>query len=222
MADEAARMRMVNNQLRTFDVTDRRVQDAMLAVDRARFVPRDQRGLAYSDVPIALQRDPLDRATRTMTRPAILGRLLQLAHPVEEDVVLVVGAGLGYSAAVLGLLAGSVIALECDGELAGGATEALEASDVANASVVVGPLPDGWPSEAPYDLVFVDGAIQVEPTALLAQLKEGGRLVAIHGEGLAGRARLWIRGAAGASVRDDFNAAADTLPGFAREASFVF
>ncbi|WP_108659664.1 protein-L-isoaspartate O-methyltransferase family protein [Acuticoccus kandeliae] len=223
MGDEAVlRTRMVNNQLRTFDVTDHRVQDAFLTVERERYVPADERAIAYSDEAIAISRDAIGRPSRTMTAPAILGRLLQLARVGEEDVVLLVGAGLGYTAAVLGNLASSVIALESDPDLAERATRLLEEADVTNVAVVTGPLPEGYPSEAPFDVIFVDGAIQTEPTALLEQLKDGGRLVAIEGEGLSGCARIYTKGTASVSSRTAFNAAAGTLPGFAKEASFVF
>lgn len=218
----ALRARMVNNQLRTFDVTDHRVQDAFAAVARERYVPAASRIIAYSDVEIPVAEDSIGRPTRTMTRPAVLARLLQLARIEADDVVLVVGAGLGYTAAVVGLLAGSVIALEVDPALAERASAALEEADVANVAVVTGPLPDGYPSEAPYDVILIDGAVEIEPTTLVAQLKPGGRLVAIHGRGLAGRAMIAVRGDTGVSVRYAFNAAAMVLPGFAEVPTFTF
>lgn len=216
------RLRMVNNQLRTFDVTDHRVQDAMLAVQRERYVPRKYRAIAYSDEAIPIVEDEVGRAQRTMTRPAILGRLLQLAQIKDDDVVLLVGAGLGYSAAVIGTLASAVIALDCDETLADAAQNNLEAGGVDNAVVVVGSLAEGYASEAPYDQIFVDGAVQVEPVELEKQLKVGGRMVLIEGQGLAGRARLTTRGDHGASSRFAFNAAVDTLPGFLPKPAFVF
>lgn len=224
MGDEAAvlRTRMVNNQLRTFDVTDYRVQDAMHDVPRETYVPQDQRAIAYSDEAIVIARDAIGRPSRTMTRPAVLGRMLQLAQIGPDDVVLLVGAGLGYTAAVIGQLAGSVIALECDEALARQATANLEANEVANAVVVTGPLPEGYPSEAPYDVVLCDGAIEVAPERLVAQLKDGGRLVAIEGQSLAGRARLYVKGPHGTSTRYGFNAAATALPGFTPAPAFVF
>ncbi|MEM8854316.1 MAG: protein-L-isoaspartate O-methyltransferase [Pseudomonadota bacterium] len=223
MGDTAAlRTRMVNNQLRTFDVTDHRVQDAMLEVLREHYVPADQKAIAYSDEAIPIARDHLGRPARTMTRPQVLGRMLQAAQVSEDDVVLVVGAGLGYTTAVIGLLAGSVIALECDASLAEKASTTLEADDVTNAVVVTGDLEDGYASEAPYDVVFVDGAIEVPPTTLLDQVKDGGRLIAIEGEGLAGRAKLYERASTGLSSRTLFNAAASVLPGFVKTPDFVF
>jgi len=223
MADEQVlRLRMVNNQLRTFDVTDHRVQDAVLDVARERYVPDELRFIAYSDEALPLVRDTVGRPLRTMTRPAVLGRLLQLAQVGPDDVVLLVGAGLGYSAAVLGQLASSVIALEVDPDLAAAATSRLERDDVANVVVVTGPLAEGYPSEAPFDVVFVDGAVEEEPEALIAQLRPGGRLTAIEGRSLVGRAVLYERDDSGVSKRYDFNAAADVLPGFEKRTEFEF
>ncbi|MEM7695142.1 MAG: protein-L-isoaspartate O-methyltransferase [Pseudomonadota bacterium] len=224
MGEEASvlRTRMVNNQLRTFDVTDHRVQDAFLAIPRERYVPKPFRGIAYSDEAIPIAVDPTGRPVRAMTRPAVLARLLQLAHIGEDDVVLLVGAGTGYSAALIGCLADSVIALECDEQLAEEATATLEAQEVFNVSVVTGPLQDGYAAEGPYDITLIDGAIDVTPTALIDQLKEGGRLITVEGRSLAGRAKVYERGPHGVSHRTVFNAAADLLPGFVPEPSFVF
>jgi len=224
MGDEAAvlRTRMVNNQLRTFDVTDHRVQDAVLEVSRENYVPADQRTIAYSDEAIPIAWDSIGRPTRTMTRPAVLGRLLQQAQIGEDDVVLLVGAGRGYTAAVIGCLAGSVIALESDADLAEAASRTLEDGEVTNVAVVIGPLTEGYATEAPFDVIFCDGAILTEPTALLGQLKDGGRLVAIEGEGLSGRAKIYTKAASGVSMRYAFNAAAGLLPGFAPHPDFVF
>lgn len=216
------RRRMVNNQLRTFDVTDHRVQDAMLTVARERFVPKTQIPIAYSDEDIPIVTNEIGRPVRTMTPPATFARLLQLARILEDDVVLLIGAGLGYGAAVLGQLAGSVIALESDQRLADEASANLEAADVTNAVVVVGPLPEGYASEAPYDQILIDGAVLTRPDTLLGQLKVGGRLTTVEGEGLAGRAKLYTRGDNGISVRGAFNAAAQVLPGFVPQPTFQF
>lgn len=224
MVDTASsRAKMVNNQLRTFDVTDHRVQDAMAAVVRERFVPADQRAIAYSDEAITIARDAIGRATRTMTRPAVLGRLLQLAQIRDGEAVLLIGAGVGYTAAVLSLLAGRVVALESDPDLSSQATAALDG--LASVTVVTGPLADGWAVDGPYDVAFVDGAILTPPSFIEQQLKPGGRLVGIEGEGLAGRAMMVVKGATGrggTSTRYVFNAAATVLPGFVPKPSFTF
>jgi protein-L-isoaspartate(D-aspartate) O-methyltransferase len=216
------RARMVNNQLRTFDITDHRVQDAMAAVERERFVPPEARPIAYSDEAIVVQYDAVGLPARVMTTPAVLGRLIQLAQPRPSDRVLLVGAALGYSAAVLARLAAEVVALEVDKELCQKCREALKAAGVGNVETVQGTLPSGWPARAPYDVVFVDGAVLIEPHALEAQLKDGGRMVLVEGEGLAGRARVSLKGPHGVSSRYAINAAAGVLPGFRPEPAFVF
>ncbi|MEM8552366.1 MAG: protein-L-isoaspartate O-methyltransferase [Pseudomonadota bacterium] len=216
------RRRMVNNQLRTFDVTDHRVQDAFLEIPRERYVPADKRAIAYSDEAITIVEAPRASAARTMSPPAILARLLQLAQIDDEDVVLLVGSGTGYTAALIGCLASSVIALECDEDLAADAAARLEGEEVTNVVVVTGPLPDGYPSEAPFDVIFCDGALEETPQRLLDQMKEGGRLVCVEGKGLAGRATLFLRTEKAISRRASFNAAAAPLPGFSPAPTFIF
>ena len=215
------RSRMVNNQLRTFDVTDLRIQRAFATVPRELFVPPQHRVIAYSDEAIPLGDGPFDRV-RCMMKPATLARMIQYLEIRPEDVVLVVGAGMGYSAAILAQLANSVIALESDEALAERATTELEDLGIENVAVVTGPLPEGYPSEAPFDVILVDGAVEVSLDALTAQLKDGGRLAVVEGTGLAGRARLYTRSGDVTSGWPQFSAAAPLLPGFEKPEAFVF
>ncbi len=130
------------------------------------------------------------------------------------------GAGTGYGAAVLARLAGSVVALESDEALAAAARSNLAAH--GNVSVVVGPLPAGHAARAPYDVILVEGAFEVEPKDLLAQLRPGGRLVGVHGVGRAGRAVVYTRNAETVGQRTITEAAAPLLGAFAAEKAFVF
>ncbi len=212
------RSRMVNNQLRTFDVTDLRIQRAFGAVPREAFVPAARRPFAYSDETIRITED----GARAMMPPANLARMIQALELTEDDVALVVGAGSGYSAAILADLVSSVIALECDEALAERASATIEGLGVTNVAVVTGPLAEGYPSDAPYDVVLVDGAVEVPLDTLCGQLKDGGRLIAVEGRGLAGRARLFVRSGETVSGWPQFNAAAPVLPGFEKPAAFVF
>lgn len=215
------RSRMVDNQLRTFDVTDLRVQRAFATVPRERFVPPASRPIAYSDTEI-----PLDEAAagqgRGMMRPAPLARMIQTLEIGPEDVALVVGAGMGYSTAIMARLANSVIALESDEALADRATAELEELGIDNVAVVAGPLSEGYPSDAPYDAILVDGAIETGLEPLTEQLKDGGRLAVVEGLGLAGKARLYVRSGDVVSGWPQFNAAAPLLPGFEKPEEFVF
>jgi protein-L-isoaspartate(D-aspartate) O-methyltransferase len=151
----------------------------------------------------------------------VFAKLIQAAEIGESDRVLDVGCATGYSAALLGRLAGSVTALEVDASLAQQAAENLRAVGAA-ASVVSGPLGEGWARSAPYDVILLDGAVEVVPQPLLRQLKDGGRLVGVLGRAPNGKAMLYRAFGEEVSGRAIFDAAAAILPGFARPAAFVF
>ncbi|MTI46033.1 protein-L-isoaspartate(D-aspartate) O-methyltransferase [Roseibium hamelinense] len=214
-----SRIKMVNTQLRTNDVTDHRILDAMEIVPREKFVPASKRVVAYidEDLPIGPE-----GSGRVLMKPHVQGKLIQMAAVAADDVVLVVGAGTGYSAAVLSKLAASIVAVEEDTGLAQSAGEVLVELGIENAVVVEGKLTDGLPGEGPYDVIFVNGAVEVLPDALLKQLKDGGRLVVIEGQGGAGQARVYYNSNGVVSSRFGFNASAGVLPGFKKEAEFVF
>jgi protein-L-isoaspartate(D-aspartate) O-methyltransferase len=139
-----------------------------------------------------------------------------------EAVVLDVGCATGYAAAVVSRLAGTVVALEQDTALARHAAESLTAVGVGNVTVASGPLAEGWPDAAPYDVILLEGATEIEPKALLRQLKDGGRLVAVRGRATAARAMLYRAAGPEVSGRPVFDAAAPLLPGFAEPPAFVF
>jgi protein-L-isoaspartate(D-aspartate) O-methyltransferase len=213
----AQRLKMVDGQLRTTDVTNAALLDAMLAVPRELFVPEGRRPLAYIDEDVRV-----DAQGRFLMEPSPFARLVQLADVRANDFVLDVGCATGYSAAVLSRLASSVVALECDAGLAASATSNLSTLGYDNVAVVEGALQDGYASEAPYDVIVVEGAVDFVPDALLAQLKDGGRLVAVVGSGHSAMARIYLRDGDTISDRRVFNAAVKPLPGFMREAAFSF
>jgi protein-L-isoaspartate(D-aspartate) O-methyltransferase len=216
----AARANMVNGQVLTGNVHGRGLLDALGAVPRERFVPASSEALAYSDVEIPLAAAGARR--RAMMAPLTLARLIGLAGVARSDLVLDVGCGTGYSSAVLARLASSVVALEEDEALAGRAAETLSALGVDNVAVVTGRLADGYPAEAPYDVIVVNGAVDAVPAAIAAQLGEGGRLVCVKGGGPVGRSMVYSRDDGHLSGRAAFDAAAATLPGFGREVGFAF
>ena len=219
---EQQRIKMVDSQVRTTDVTNVPLLDAMLDVPREAFVPSRLRSLAYIDEDLQIAEAAGQRGPRYLMEPSPFARLVQLAEVRPTDVVLDVGAGTGYSSAVLSRLASSVIALECDAALAETATSTLSQLGYDNVVVVQGELPAGFPSEAPYDVIFIGGCVEQLPEALLEQLKEGGRLVVVEGRGLAGKAKLFLKSNGVATGRGAFNAAVKPLPGFERTPSFVF
>ena len=213
-----ARRTMVDSQVRTSDVTDLRVIAAMLDVPRERFVPGAARAIAYLDRDVPVNESG---APRALIKPMVLGRLLQAAAVIATDHVLDVGCATGYSSAVLGKLAASVVALEEDPALAGRAAEAL-ASGAGNVTPATGQLAAGWKGAAPYDVIMLQGACEMVPDSLLAQLKEGGRLLAVVGAGPMGKATIYRMTGKHATAQPLFDAAAPLLPGFAKPAAFVF
>jgi protein-L-isoaspartate(D-aspartate) O-methyltransferase len=216
---DQSRRKMVDNQLRTNDVTDHRILDAMELVPRERFVPAAQKAVAYidEDLPVGSS-----ETGRVVMKPHIFGKLVQLAEIREEDVVLIVGAGTGYSSAIVSKLAASVVALEENEDLAKTATDVLVDLGIENAVVVEGPLAKGFASEGPYDVVLIDGAVEVLPEDLTRQLKPDGRLVVVEGLGGSGVAKLYQKSGDAVSSRFGFNASVGLLPGFSKAEEFVF
>ncbi|HET8995664.1 MAG TPA: protein-L-isoaspartate O-methyltransferase [Acetobacteraceae bacterium] len=168
-----ARNNMVDSQLRPNKVTDPRITGAMRRLPRERFLPPNLRHLAYVDEDVPLGND------RVLMEPMVIARLIQLAAPMAGERALVVAAGVGYGAAVLSACGPRVTALEEDPrlvELARGALSAL----APEINVVAGAIAAGWPSEAPYDVILIEGAVHAIPDAIGRQLRvNGGRLVTV-------------------------------------------
>jgi len=219
------RTNMVDSQIRPSDVTDRRIIGAMLEIPREQFVPASWRSLAYIDDEVPLTTPVMggaQRQVRTLMPPRDFARLVQLAEISPGDVVLDVGCGTGYSAAVLGRLAETVVALETDPELAEIAGKLLSETSYDNVATVTGDLAAGYPDEGPYDAIVIEGLVEEVPFSLLDQLKDGGRLVAICKAGPLSRAVLWRRLGATLDERDAFEATAAPLPGFSKPKEFTF
>lgn len=217
-----ARIRMVDGQVRTTDVTSLALIQAMLDVPREYFVPASWRDLAYIDEDIQIAPAADGRMARYLMEASPLARMLQAADVQPTDIVLDVGSGAGYAAAILSQLAGSVIALESDAPLAAQAGATLAALGCGNVTVVQGELAEGHPGNAPYDVIVVAGAVDFVPSALFHQLKEGGRLVVVEGHGNAGVANLYVKSGRDVTSRRVFNAAIKPLPGFESAPAFHF
>lgn len=211
-----ARRMMVDGQVRTVDVHNPELIAAMLEVPRERFVPRRLAEQAYVDGELDLGNG------RAMLAPMVFAKLVEAAQLTGGEHVLDVGCGLGYSAAVLAQLAGSIVALEEDPDLCRQAQASLAGSGPARVVVVQGPLAAGWPAAAPYDFILLDGATEVVPDALGRQLKPGGRLACIFGHAPAAKATLFRLAEGHLVGRPIFDAAAVTLPGFRAAPTFVF
>lgn len=211
----AARKKMVASQIRTSEVTDPAVVEAMGAVPRELFLAEEKRGFAYLDEDLAIGKG------RYMMEPQVLARLVQLADPQLTDKALVIGAGTGYAAAVLAQLVQSVTALESDESFIDCA-KAVLAQVAPNVSLASGDLKGGWPAGSPYDIILIDGAMSALPNNLKAQLADGGRLVCIVRDGPVGRATLVTRSGDSYGSREEFDAMTPVLPSFQKQPKFVF
>ncbi len=213
----ACRHNMVENQIRTNRVTDSLIIEAMDILPREAFLPEDLRGVAYvdEDIPIG--------AGRYLMEPLVIARLLQAAEIKPEDVILEIGCGAGYVSAVLARMASVVVALESDAGLVARTNAALTELGLDTVAVVEGPLRDGHVRQAPYDVIFFGGAVAEVPDAIVGQLAEGGRMVAIiKGHDGIGKGPLFLRVGGVVSRREVFNASTPFLPGFEPIQKFEF
>ncbi len=212
-----ARENMVENDVRTNDVTDRRLIAAMRAVARETFVPPEQREIAYGDLSVPIG------AGRYLADPRTFSKLLQAAELQGSEVVLDIGCGTGYSSVVLSRLAGKIVALEEDESLARAAEAHIAAGGLNNVTVQLGPLNAGAPGHGPFDVIILEGMIDEVPRVLASQLKPDGRLLAVvAGSSWHGRATSFIKAGEGFSARGLFDATIPRLPGFAKKRAFSF
>ncbi len=211
-----ARQKMVDGQVRTSDVTDQRVIDAMLTVPREVFVPGDRTAMAYLDLDL----DVGDN--RFLQKPVVVARLLQAAEVRPTDTVLVVGCASGYTAALAARLAERVVATDPDAALVARARTALDKLGLTGVAVAVAPVAEGDPAQAPYDVIVLEGATEIVPDKLYRQLKEGGRLVGVFADGDVKRATLVTHSHDDFGSRILFDASARLLPGMQRTPEFVF
>ena len=214
-----ARQLMVDTQLRTSAITDRRLLAVMGRIPRELFVPETRRGLAYID---DIQPLTDDTPSRYLPSPAPFARLVQLADINARDAVLDVGAATGYSTAVIAALARHVIALESDAGLAAQARDNLACLGVGNADVVHRPLVSGPPGETLFDVVILEGAIEMIPPALLGRVRDGGRLVALVRNGATASGKVFVRAGRDIAARTAFDANLPPLEIVKREQQFVF
>jgi len=216
---ESARRNMVEMQLRTSGITDRRLLQVVAQVPREQFIPESRKVLAYTD-----DSHPLSPGlyAREIAPVAPLAKLLQLAAVSTTDRVLHVGCNTGYLTAVLAGLAEHVTAIDDEPTLVGEATDNLAALGINNVTVLNAPLAAGAKTNAPYDLIFVEGVVDAVPQSLLTQLKEGGRLVALIRAGATAVAHLYVRSGSDFASRAEFNASLPPLRMTERAEEFVF
>ena len=214
---EAARSNMIESQIRPNKVTDERVIAAFGCIRRELFVPEHLRGVAYVDEDLPLG------GGRYLMEPMVAARLLQAAATTAKDSAMVVGAGVGYEAALVSALGRAVVALEDDAELARLGRAALVEHRIGSVQYVEEPVRNGHRARAPYDLILFAGAVAEIPDEIAAQLGEGGRMLAvIRDHAGVGRATLATRTGGTLAHRVIFDAATPLLPGFRPKSAFVF
>lgn len=214
---KTARRRMVDSQVRTNDVTDLRIQSAMEEIPREVFLPTEFRAQAYVEKEISYAPD------RALITARDLAKLAAAADPQPGDLTLNAICGAGYSTAILAQLVEMVVAVESNETLGAEAQEHLNALDINNAAVIAGDPAKGAADQGPYDLIFIDMAIEKRPQALLDQLKDGGRLAAIYRQNGVSSGIVYRRSGGAFSYAKKFDASAKVVPsGFKAEKAFVF
>ncbi len=211
------RRTMVDTQLRVNDVTAPELVSAFLSVPRELFVPRSLQALAYSEAELETE------SGRALWTPRDLGKLLVALSARPDDVALVIGAGSGYSAAIIGQNAEAVIALEDNEDAVNAMADRFARIGLDQAVAVEGRLAEGLPEQGPFNLIFVSGMVETVPQAWLDQLADGGRMgVVVRAGRDLGRARVYVRSGETVSCRDVFECCPPPLPGFEIRPGFVF
>ena len=216
MSDFAARrLMMVDTQVRPSDVTKFPIIDAMLTVQRELFVPRDKREAAYIGENVDLGDG------RVLLEARSLAKMLDALDLQKTDLVLDIGAGLGYSSAVMARMSEAVVALEDTPERIAEAQDALTEAEADNVILQLGHLVEGAAQHGPYDVIVIEGAVEMVPPGLVAQLKEGGRIACIFSDAALGTAKIGYKLNGRVTWRALFNAGAPLLPGFQAARDFA-
>lgn len=212
-----ARRRMIDSQVRTNDVPNLRVQEALERIPRETFLPGELRDQAYIERELAYSQG------RRMLTARDFSKLVAAADPHAGDLVLDIACGSGYSTAVLAGLSEMVVAVESNPDLAGAAQDNLSALDINNAAVIVGELKAGAPGQGPFDVIFIGAAVSQIPEGLFTQIKDGGRLATILREGGVSRGVIFTRTGGALARRVCFDAGSSAvLEGFETPKTFVF
>ena len=206
---------MVDTQIRPSDVTKFPIIEAFLSVPREKFVPDGKREAAYIGENFKIGQ------SRVILEPRTLAKLLDALDIRNDELVLDIGPGLGYSSAVISPMAEVVIAVEDDSTMASEAEEILAEVGADNVVIQIGKLEDGAPEHGPYDVIILQGGVEEIPSSILKQLKNGGRVGAIFMEEGLGTAKIGFKLNDKINWRYSFNAAAPVLPGFFKQKDFV-
>lgn len=208
------RIAMVDCQVRPSDVTKFPIIQAMLEIPREKFVPDPRRDLAYIGTHIEIGH------RRVILDPRILAKMLDALDIRPNELVLDIGSGLGYSTAVIARMAEAVVALEEDESMSSDAENSFADQSVDNAIAVSGNLSEGAARLGPFDVICIQGGIEVVPESIVDQLKQGGRIGCIFASGPAGECRIGVKHKDKMVWRMAFNAHAPILPGFEQKKFF--
>jgi protein-L-isoaspartate(D-aspartate) O-methyltransferase len=214
-----ARQKMVDGQVRTSDVTDHRIIDAMLAVPREEFVPAPVRPLAYLDRDLDVGAGDVHRY---LVKPQLTAKLLQAAEITATDNVLIVGCATGYLPALVAGLGAKVTGTEGEPDCMAWGKGILAKLGLENVTLEVAEPAKGHPANAPFDVIVLNGATEITPESLYAQLKDGGRLLGVFAASHPARAMVVTRSHGDFGYRVLFDAVAPVLPGLERPPAFVF
>ncbi|MCT4553276.1 MAG: protein-L-isoaspartate O-methyltransferase [Pelagimonas sp.] len=216
MTDFTTRRRMmVDTQVRPSDVTEFPIINAMLTTPREAYVPRERIEAAYADAHMDLGDG------RVVLEPRLFAKMLDALNLTNQDLVLDIGAGLGYSSAVMACICEAVVALEDDSERAQEAQAQWGDHGVDNVISQVGELAAGAAEHGPYDAIILQGGVQELPDAIADQLKEHGRIAALFMEGAVGTVRIGHKLDGVINWRFAFNGTAPVLPGFEKQVAFA-
>jgi len=215
---DALRKAMVDSQIRPNKVIDDRVIAAFMSVPRERFVTKNLQNIAYIDEDIHLS------GGRFILEAMVMARIFQALELSPSQSVMLVGAGTGYTAALLSSLVESVIAIETRAQMVEKAQQMVAGMEIGNVAIIKARLQDGYASEAPYDAIIIEGAVESMPETLLDQLANGGRLAAIwRPEGAqVGEACIWRKTGKGVSRTALFTAQVPVLDEFKAKPKFSF
>ncbi|PKO51015.1 MAG: protein-L-isoaspartate O-methyltransferase, partial [Betaproteobacteria bacterium HGW-Betaproteobacteria-2] len=181
---EQARFNMIEQQIRTWEVLDTKVLDLLQVVPREDFVPPQYAGLAFADIEI-----PIGEG-QSMLSPKLEGRILQALEVRNTDKVLEIGTGSGYLTALLAKSAREVVSVELIPSLSKLAGERLAKSGISNITLEVGNAAEGWPAQAPYDVIVFTGSLPVSPESVKQSLTIGGRMFVVTGDAPAMQATM--------------------------------
>jgi len=206
---------MVDTQVRPSDVTKFPIIDAMLSVPREAYVPNALREAAYVGENLDLGEG------RTLLEPRTFAKMIDALEIDTSDVILDIGCGFGYSTAILARLGDFAVGLEDDATRATDAQAILSEQGIDNAAVMEGVLAEGVVKSGPYDIIVLQGAVEVVPDTVTDQLREGGRIAAIFAEGALGVVRIGYKIDGLVNWRFAFNAGAPVLSGFEKDVAFA-